>query len=118
MSLDAADLIASFASGDYTVTRRAKATYVQGRTVPGATSTLTINASVQSSEGRDLLRLPEGRRSVDTQVVYTVTQLLVGAQNAPYESDLISIDGGTWEVQHCEKWVADTYYRALIQVSQ
>jgi hypothetical protein len=122
--MDAADLIDSFATGyTYAVTRRAKAkSDGRGRMLPGASSSLTIEASVQPASGRDLMRLPEGRRSVETRVVFTATQLLVGAQNAAFESDLIAIEGRTWEVQQVASWnpspTADpAYWRCIVQAT-
>lgn len=68
--LDVADLVASFTTGTYTVTRRVAATYTAGIATPGATSTFTIVAAVVPASGRDLLRLPEGRRSTETKTIY------------------------------------------------
>lgn len=115
--MDAADLIASFMTGTYTVTRRARGTFLAGRPVPGVATTFAIVASVQSAAGRDLMRLPELRRSVDTCVIYTVTELEVGAQDGTNESDVVSIDGISWEVQHVEAWpqTQDLYWRAIAQ---
>jgi hypothetical protein len=120
--VDAADLISDFATGTYTVTRRAAATLVKGRAQPGATSTLTVTASVQPASGRDLLRLPEGRRSIETRVVFTATQLLIGIEGAANESDLISIDGQTWEVQQVQSWRLSPstdapYWRCIVQAA-
>lgn len=114
--LDAGDLIGSLSTGTYTVTRRAAATYVAGILTPGATSTLSIVAAVVPATGRDLERLPEARRSVETRAVFTATALKIGAQAAPYESDLVSIEGDSWEVQHLETWPGLAgYYRAIVQ---
>lgn len=120
--MNIAALIASFLTGTYTVTRRAAATYVLGNPVAGGTSTFTVQASVQPANGRDLLRLPEGRRSTESRVLYTTTQLLVGAQGAANESDLVAIDGKTWEVQLVETWspfplTNPGYYRCIVQVA-
>lgn len=118
VDLDAADVIASLDTGTYAVTRRSAATYVLGRSQPGGTAPLTIDASVQPATGRDLLRLPEGRRTTETRVVYTPTPLLVGGQGTANEADLIAIDGRTWEVQLAESWPgAPGYCRAIVQVT-
>ena len=115
--LDAGALIDSFKTGDYVVTQRAKGSHLKGRAVAGATSTLTISASVQPANGRDLQRLPEERRSVETRVIYTRTELRVGAQDAAFESDLVAIDGKNWEVQNVQDWPAAVgYFRVLAQM--
>lgn len=119
--MDALDLIRSFGS-TYTVTRRPRAQMVRGRAVPGTTSTLTIDACVQQATGRDLLRLPEGRRSIETRVVYSATALLTGAQGGTNEADLVAIDGLSWEVQHVEPWPGKTgrdveHWRCLVQLT-
>jgi hypothetical protein len=118
--LDAASLIRSFATGTYTVTRRAAATVVRGRAQPGAISTLPVVASVQPASGRDLLRLPEGRRSIETRVVFTATQLLIAAQGSANNSDLILIEGTQFEVQQVQSWDGSPssdaeYWRCIVQ---
>ena len=118
--MDLPDIIQSFGTGTYLVTRRAKAVFVAGRATPGATTTISIEASVQPATGRDLLRLPEGRRTQETRLVYTTTRLTPGAQGAAYEADLVLIEGNTWEVQHVETWhqapgTDPTAYRAIVQ---
>lgn len=119
--MDVAGLISSFSSGTYTVTRRAAATITTGRAVAGATSSVTITASVQPASGRDLQRLPEGRRAIETLTLFTTTQLLVGGQGAANEADLVTIGGKVYEVQLVETWPvtslnAAAAYRALAQL--
>jgi len=118
--MDAASLVESFLTGQYVVTRRERARFVSGIAVSGPTSSLSISASVQPATGADVLRLPEGRRLVETRVIYTTTQLLVGSEGSPNESDLISIDGQNWEVQHVESWqqAEGSFFRCIAQVSQ
>lgn len=117
LDFDATDLIESLGTGTYTVTRRAAATTDgHGRAVAGSTSTLTITAGVQPASGRDLQRLPEGRRTIETRVVYTITPLLTGGKGAANEADLISIEGATYEVELAQKWSSSTpYYRCIVQ---
>ena len=120
--MNVADIIDRFMTGNYTVTRRAAATFTNGRAQASATTTLTIEASVQRPKGRDLMRLPELRRTVETRVVYTTTQLLVGGQGEGNEADLVSIDGQSWEVEHVETWhhpqdSTQTFYRCIVQLT-
>jgi len=118
--MDVVGLISDFATGTYTVSRRTKALIVRGRAVPATATTFTAVASVQPASGRDLLRLPEGRRSEETRVIYTTTQLYPGTQAGAYEADQISINGISWEVQHVETWAESpesepTFYRCIAQ---
>ena len=110
-----ADDIDALATGTYTVTRRAVATFAAGRAVAGATSTLTVTAAAVPATGRDLLRLPEGRRATETRIVFTTTALLVGGQGSANDADLVGIDGRTWEVQQVESFPG--YYRAIVQAT-
>lgn len=115
VDLNAAELISSLSTGTYTLTRRAAATYTAGRPVAGSTTTTTITASVVPASGRDLLRLEEGRRSVETRLVFTTTELRVGVSGTS-EADLVTIDGASWEVQQVETWPgAVGFYRAIVQ---
>ena len=107
------NVLSNLATGTYQVIRRAVGTIEKGRVIAGDTSTLTIEASVQPAAGRDLLRLPEGRRTTETRTVFTSTELFVGGQGTANEADLLCIDDATWEVQHCEKWPG--YFKATVQ---
>jgi hypothetical protein len=109
--VNTARAIGRLATGTYTVTRRPAAGVLLGRAVPGVPTTFPIVASVQDPTGRDLLRLPEERRSKATRVVFTTSQLVTGAQKGEpaaaggaNEADLVQIDGVLWEVQHVETW--------------
>ncbi len=124
--MDLADLIQSFSTepgaGTYVVTRRIKSAFVAGRAVPDPSPTmLQIIASVQPATGRDLLRLPEARRDNETRVVFTVTALQSGGQNATYEADIVTLGGAPWEVQHVESWVqpgGDPVFRCVAQAAR
>lgn len=115
--MDAARIILRFAS-TYTVTRRVKAGYdSKGVAKSMTTSTLSIVAAIVPAEGRDLERLPEGRRSFETRAVFTATPLLVGDENAANESDLITVDEASWEVESVANWssLGAVFCHALIQ---
>jgi hypothetical protein len=125
MALDLISLVNSFATGNgltngnYQVTRRTAGTFLKGIAQPTTDTLITIQASVQPATGEDLLRLPEGRRSNQTRVVFTTTQLYTGDQSDTFASDLISINGDPWEVQHVEEWLqangAVAGYRCVAQ---
>lgn len=118
--MDAFGLIADFATnGTYPVTRRPRGGYVNGVATTGITSTFSIQASVQPASGRDLERLPEGRRALSTTIIFTTTKLITGGQNSPNDADLVLIEGAPWEIQHVEQWAQQsetgTYYRCIAQ---
>lgn len=118
--MDAFGLIADFATnGSYQVTRRPRGGYVNGVATVGATSTFMIQASVQPASGKDLERLPEGRRSLSTMVIFTTTKLVTGGQSSPNDADLVLIEGAPWEIQHVEQWAQQgetgTFYRCIAQ---
>lgn len=102
---------AGFKTGDYTVTRVVAGSYVSGLYVPGGTSTLSIEASIQPATGRDLQVLPEGQHGQETKVVYTTTELRT--RRTTHDPDKITIDGETWECVTDERWEAfgGTHYR-------
>jgi len=108
----AATLLADYGQS-YSVTRRGAATLVKGISHPGPTTTHAIVASVQPASGRDLLRLPEGRRTTETRMLYTITELLTGGE--ANEADLVTVDGALWEVQHVETFPG--HFAAVIQAA-
>ena len=113
--IDSDDLISEF--GDlYTITRRAAATYVNGIAVPGATTTLQTTAAFWPASGRDLQRLPEGRRSLATMAGVSTEKLVLGGQGGANEADLITIDGEPWEVQTVGTWPNNPrFYTVVVQ---
>lgn len=116
--MDLAALVTSFATGTYTVTRKARGTTTHGRVNTGTTTTVTITASVSPASGADIQRLLQGRQVNEARTVFTTTQLYVGGTGASYEADRVSIDGATWEVSHVETWRHSTtgavVYRCLV----
>lgn len=119
--MDVAGLISAFSTGSnglYTVTRRQAGTVLRGIVQATTDATFTITASIQPASGKDLLRLPEGRRSDETRTLFTATQLYVGDQGDDYECDLVSVDGQLYEVSHVEDWLQwaglAPFYRCLI----
>jgi hypothetical protein len=114
--MDATALISSFSTGTYTVSRRVASTYTKGNPVSAIPSTFTIDAAVIPATGKDLQRLPEGRRAIESKTVYTPTLLYTGGQGEANEADWISIDSANWEVQHVETWEADaSFYVCVVQ---
>lgn len=119
--MDVESLVDSFntsVSGTYTVTRHATTGFVRGRPLPTVDSTFPIEASVQPSTGKDLLILPELRRSQQRKILFTSTRLGVGGQQNVNEADTVSIDGDDWMVIQVQDWqqrFGAPGYRCLIQ---
>lgn len=106
--MDVANLISSFSTGTtglYTVTRRQSGAFLRGIAQATTDVTFNITASLQPASGKDLLRLPEGRRANETRVLFTSTQLYTGDQSLGYEADFVSVDGEQWECAHVEDWL-------------
>jgi hypothetical protein len=117
-------LIASFATGTYTVTRRTRGTVSYGKIADGTTSTFTITASVSPAAGRDLQKLPEGMIANSAFAVITTTQLYTSNQagadvEGGYQPDSISIEGVSHLVEHVERWQdsssGDVGYRCIVR---
>ena len=117
--MDTSGLLASFMTGSYTVKRTAAGSFAHGKAVVGTVTLFSINATVHPASGQDLLCLEEGRRSNETRVVFTPTQLSVNKVGDAYQADKVVIDGEDWECQHRETWVDPStrtvYYRHIVQ---
>lgn len=110
-----ADIIDDFTTGSYSVARKTSNGYdIHGRALPGTPSTLTITASVQPLTGKDLMTLPEGQRSEQTQWLYTSTELRTGASAS--SPDIVTIDGEPWTVVSVETWRTpdETFYKCRV----
>jgi len=112
--MDLTDVIATFATSTYTVTRRSASAYgSDGRLDAPTTSTFTTTACVQPVTGRELERLSEGMQTVEILSMWTPTELKT--QAASQDPDRVSIDGDTWEVQKVERWnTLGTYWRVYL----
>ena len=97
------DSIAAFSTGTYTVTRRAAGSLVEGTYTPGATSTFSIDASIQPVTGRNVKAMPEGRRPEELRVVYTRTEL-VAVSPGHGVGDVVTYKGEPWEVVTSQQW--------------
>jgi hypothetical protein len=108
-----------FPTGTYVVTRSARGTDDgHGRYTQGGTSTFPIVADVQEVEGDTLRDLPEGMRSEDMRVLYTMSELvaLVDDAAAPTEPDHVSIEGAAWRVVKVQRFrVFARRYRVWVE---
>lgn len=104
-------VIASFSTGTYTVTRTAADSYAAGIRTPGATSTFSIDASVQPVSGNDLRAVPEGRRVDDFRTLWTRTALILTPN-----PDQVSIGGEVFEVFRAPAFgiLEPTFYRVMV----
>jgi hypothetical protein len=77
-----------------------------GGWTPGATTTTTIQASVQPLTERELASLPEGERQKDWRKILTTEALVVGRQGAATQGDRLSWDSGAswYEVRQADQW--------------
>lgn len=96
--------------GATTITvERSTITYANGIATRSTPEVLTIEASVQESNQRDLQYLPEGLRSRQLIKVYTRQPLRVGGPADPVTGiiqahDVLVIDGDTYEVVSTSSW--------------
>ena len=76
-----------------------------GGWTPGATTTTTIQASVQPLTERELASLPEGERQKDWRKILTTEALVVGRQGAATQGDRLSWDSGAswYEVRQADQ---------------
>lgn len=106
------DVIASFGTGSYTVTRTAASTTDgHGRMVAGSTSTFVVLASIQPASGRELQTMPEGLYNEDIRIAYTTAELKVGPR-----PDVVTIDGEAWAAFRVQRWQAfgGTHYKTYL----
>lgn len=108
------DVITSFSTGTYTVTRTAAGSVTTGRYTAGAQTTFSIVACVQPVSGRDLRSLPEGERADDVRELDTVTALF--ARTPAQEPDLVTIGGEPWMVVNVQLWESfgETHYHCRV----
>lgn len=101
------DVIGDFATGTYTVTRRAAGVPVAGRVTPGAATTFDVVMSVQPTGARDQVVMPEGLHYEDAVVCYSATELK-GATYGTGQGDEFTFGGDTYRVFAVEgPWTMD-----------
>ena len=101
------------------VTRKLAGDYNDaGKWVDGATSrVLTIQASVQPLLGKDVKTLPENRRSVESYVLYTNTNLSVLDELTGLRGDTVAINGRNYEIVARHDWQNSviSHYKYIVQ---
>lgn len=88
--------IITFKTGTYSVTRLAAGSYTQGRYTAGGPTVISVDASIQPANGKQLLSLPEARRTENIAIAYSATELRV--------EDIMSILGEDYEVFKVARW--------------
>jgi len=90
-----------------TGTRRAAGTYdaTTGAWVAGATSAISIKASVQPAGFCSIMRMPEGLRTKGIVDVWSEDALVAANEATGVEADLLDWQGEQWEVQTVNPWV-------------
>lgn len=105
-------LIASMNGINLSVTRYAAGTYVAGKYVPGAASTVTALATVQPLGGNDIMRIPEGDRTRERRKLYSADLLYIERPATKNKADEVSIDGVAWQVESIETW--PNYWKVIV----
>lgn len=121
------DSITSLANASITVTRTARAPFVNGRRVAGAESTIgPISVVAQPAfnlnrviGGADLDGNIENQQVVEIYQIHTTTQLMAGEDGESvtrYEPDIVTFRGKQWTVARVEEWNLDgeIHYHAVI----
>lgn len=83
--------------------RRRTGSYVNGVWTTSPDSTISISASVQPAQPKDLETLPEGRRVSAAFRLYTSAVLQVG-DAAGQQADIVEIDGDDYEIHQLAPW--------------
>ncbi len=105
-----------FKSKTLTVNRPSGGARVNGRWVPGSTSSFTIKTSVQPANGKDLEALEEGQRTSEILKIYPSTELKTIDQHISQEADIVVNDGKNYTVVHVGENTNDiiNHYKCLI----
>lgn len=91
----------------YTVTRsNANGAYstADGTFIPGATTTLTIEGSVQPMTSQDLVSIPEGDRTRERFRFYSFPDLLNIDNSTLRKGDVVSVSGVDFQVENIWHW--------------
>lgn len=109
MSDDISDIIDDFAIA-LTAQRFGAGSVTDGRYTADTTpDTVNFTGSVTPASAKDLLRLPEGRRTEIVIRIITKTELLLLPQ-----ADVVTYNGTQWEVQKVDDWAnVPTFYDCL-----
>ncbi len=83
-------------SQDYSVIRTLEGSYIDGRYTAGTSSIIILNASIQSSTGRDEQTLEDAEHAEEMRDIWSYQEFFPRAPG--HEPDIFLIDGEKWEV--------------------
>lgn len=105
----------------YNLIRLAPGAYVNGEWVPGTSSVIAMQATIQPMTGEDQFTLPEGRRLGDYIKVYTATAIQPVNETTGQQPDRLEWRGHTYECVQVDVRQMDVipHYKAVFsKVSQ
>lgn len=102
---DVADIIDDFAV-PFVIKRRGQGTVVAGRMTQAASADVPASGTITPATSKDLMRLPEGRRTEVVKRIITKDELLLLPQ-----ADVIVYGGRSYEAEHVDEW--DGFYDCL-----
>lgn len=95
------------------VATRTTGSYVAGRWVDDAPTTVNFTGVVQNANAQDLLVLPEGLRSEQTIKIHTTTRLIALIEGTT-SGDSVAYDGANWTVYNLADRKIGNYYKAIL----
>jgi len=97
-------LIDRFLTGQYTVTRTRKGTYIKGFYQAGLQETIQVRGSLQPTNGRELKLPEEGNRLKQYYKFFTDAPIVVINTRTLADSDRIEINGESYRAMSSLRW--------------
>lgn len=97
-------LVARFLTGDYTVIRSDRGTYVKGRWIPGPKRKIKICGSLQPTSARELKLPEEANRLKQYYKFYTDEPILLGSTATFADGDYIEVNGESFRAVSLTSW--------------
>lgn len=107
--INVAALVHSMNVGPLTVQRaNAPSQNANGGFVPAATSPVTVNpVAVHTAPMRELLRMPEADRNIETIQLYTLVRLYAAERDTGRTADLVEYQGRSYRVIRVDDYSAN-----------
>ncbi len=93
-------------------------TYVKGRAIIPAVTSIQMKASVQQTSADNLLLLPEAIRNNETKKIYSYEEIRTATDETdPTDADIILYGGESWRVVMVDKYKMGTldHWRVFAQ---